>query len=501
MLRRKDRGRVSYGSLPGYADLEEIGGGAFASVYRATEEETGRRVALKILKLETVQTSLLETFQREIQALGQVSDHPNIVTLYRPLTTPDGRPVLVLELCRESVATQVRTSGPMDARTATTVGIKMCGALETAHRNGFLHRDLKPQNILITQFGEPALADFGVAALQSSAQASAGVFGFTTVHAAPEMLEGQPLSPASDVYGLASSIYQMLTGQPPFAAFENEAPASVILRILRDPARLLLSQDIPLDLSDVIAASLAKRPEDRPPTALELARQLQAVEESAGWPETQYVVWGERRLGPASSVPPRPRPSPVPDMAAPTLAAAIDGSSAVSSAPPAPPPAVSAPPPPPVSAPPPVPAPPAPPVRRGPSIEVPEIAVRNVVTPAESERGQPSPPLQTPSVAFTPLGPLDSDSSSLRPQFVDPGSVPPSALDEGESSVARSRSESVYESTMQIGQLFRPGAEPDPEPARGPSGRLAGLPVAVWAGVGVGLVVVLAAVLLIVGVI
>ena len=178
MLRRKDRS-VERTILSGYRDVSEIGGGAFATVYRATEIDTGRLVALKILKVDTLHPHLVETFNQEIQTLAKVSDHPNIVTLYRPLSTADHRPVLVLELCRESLAQQVRRTGPIGAQEVTRIGIKIAGALETAHRHGFLHRDMKPQNILSTQFGEPALGDFGVAVLQTSAQATAGVFGFT----------------------------------------------------------------------------------------------------------------------------------------------------------------------------------------------------------------------------------------------------------------------------------------------------------------------------------
>ena len=95
---------------------------------------------------------------------------------------------------------------------------------------------MKPQNILVSQFDEPVLADFGVATLQAQAQSTEGVFGFTTLHAPPEALEGLPLSPSADIYGLASSMYQLLVGRGPFSSYEGEAPASVILRILRDPA-------------------------------------------------------------------------------------------------------------------------------------------------------------------------------------------------------------------------------------------------------------------------
>lgn len=313
MAFRKPKPAAVESPLPGYSELTEIGGGAFATVYRAVEAGTGRAVALKILKVDTIHAHLIETFHQEIQALAKVSDHPNIVTLYRPATTSDGRPVLVLELCRGSLGSRVRTEGPMDPQEVTRIGVKIAGALETAHRNGFLHRDMKPQNILVTNVAEPALADFGVAALQASAQATAGVFGFTTLHAAPEMLEGQHLSPATDVYGLASTMYQLLTGKAPFASYENEAPASVILRILRDPVRPLRSEHIPLALSELLEAALSKQPEGRPRTALEFARALHSVEEKAAWPGTDFLAWGEEgdpvRSGPVAAPGPAGFPS------------------------------------------------------------------------------------------------------------------------------------------------------------------------------------------------
>ncbi|MDE3207088.1 MAG: serine/threonine protein kinase [Acidobacteriota bacterium] len=331
-MRRKARDTAG-SILPGYADLREIGGGAFATVFKAVEVETGRPVALKILKVDTIHAQLLETFTHEIQALAAVSDHPNIVTLYRPSNTVDGRPVLVLELCRESLAQQMRTRGPIEAPDVTRIGIKIAGALETAHRNGFLHRDMKPQNILVTQFGEPALADFGVAALQASAQLTAGVFGFTTLHAAPEMLEGQHLSPATDIYGLASTMYQLLTGRAPFASYDNEAPASVILRILRDPVRPLRDENVPLELADLLEGALSKEPDGRPRSALAFAQMLQRIETAQGWPETTFVAWGQEGRQPAPLVTARGPLGVIVSAAAPTTSADPAGSHQGSAAP------------------------------------------------------------------------------------------------------------------------------------------------------------------------
>lgn len=279
--------------LPGLSELTEIGSGAFASVFRAVEEGTQRQVAVKVMKRAATGAALLEAFGKEARALAAVSSHPNIVTLYRTVTSVDGRPALVIELCRDSYAKVVRTSGPLGAPEVVSIGTKLAGALETAHRAGFVHRDLKPQNVLRTLFGEPALTDFGVAAMHAAAQAADDAFGFTTLHAPPEVLEGDPVTPATDVYGLASTMYQMLCGRAPFTAFEGEAPASVILRILRDPVRPILAAEVPLELSDLLCSALAKKPGDRPATAADFADGLRRIEATCGWPPSPYVVWGE----------------------------------------------------------------------------------------------------------------------------------------------------------------------------------------------------------------
>ena len=153
---------------------------------------------------------------------------------------------------------------------------------------------MKPQNILVSQFGEPVLADFGVAALQAAAQSTEGVFGFTTLHAPPEALEGQPLHPAADIYGLASSMYQLLLGHGPFAAYEGEAPASVILRILRDPVPRPPLTAAPIALADLMENALAKDPDKRPQSAGDFAESLRTIEALAGLAPNPVRRLGER---------------------------------------------------------------------------------------------------------------------------------------------------------------------------------------------------------------
>jgi hypothetical protein len=322
------RGRKSATALaggatfPGYANVAELSSGPFATVYRAVELGTGRPVALKVLRVADTSPHLVEVFQKELGALALLSNHPNVTTLYGTFFTPEGRPVLVLELCRESLAHRARQSGPLSAGEVVQVGIKIAGALETAHRSGLLHRDMKPQNILVSQFDEPVLADFGVATLQAQAQSTEGVFGFTTLHAPPEALEGLPLSASSDIYGLASSMYQLLVGRGPFSSYEGEAPASVILRILRDPAPRAPATYVPVALADLIDKALAKDPAKRPQSAEAFAETLREIEALAGWAQTPYVVWGAAQASapPAEDDTEPPAPAAAPNPAAAQLA-------------------------------------------------------------------------------------------------------------------------------------------------------------------------------------
>jgi serine/threonine protein kinase len=303
MPRFRDLDRMGL-MFPGYAGVAEIGSGAFATVYRATEVETERPVALKALKIASLPPYMTDELDATIRATATVSAHPNIVTLYHPLSDAPGGAVVVLELCRESFGQRIGRGGALGAREAVSVGVKIAGALETAHLAGLLHGNLKPENILITQFGEPVVSDFGVTGVPPTEGPEAVfgfAFGFANVHAAPEILEGKALSPATDVYGLASTLYELLTEKAPFAAYEGENYAAVILRILTQPPAPLL--EVPLALSDLLLGALSKDPADRPRSARIFAELLRDIEAEQDWPPTSYAIWEEDRS-------PGPRPSP-----------------------------------------------------------------------------------------------------------------------------------------------------------------------------------------------
>jgi serine/threonine protein kinase len=368
LLRRS--GSAGSGFFPGFTEVAEIGVGRFATVYRAREVGTDRAVALKLLNVRDAAAGAVASFERESVALGAVSSHPNIVTLYRSFRAVDGRPVLVLELCRGALSDRLREGRGLPVQEAVAVGIKIAAALETAHRAEILHCDVRPQTVLVSEYGEPALADFGVATLQSASRTTAGLFHSTAVHAAPELLEGGDVSAATDVYGLAATLYELIAGRPAFRAYDGESPASVGLRILRDPVAALRDPAVPVALSDLLVQAMAKDPQQRPQSAAEFAGALRQVEAAQGWPATPFLV----RTASGSAHPPAapvvatpvvaapvaPRPAPIPVESSPDPARPTPPPPRPPAAPPAP-----APPPPPAASPPrrPAPAPPRRPVR------------------------------------------------------------------------------------------------------------------------------------------
>jgi len=295
-IRRERRHLMAYTSFPGYGNAVAIASGAFATVYRAVELGTSRPVALKVLRMTDVARSEPEHIQEQLEQLVLLSKHPNVTTIYRTFFTDEGLPVLVMELYRESLARHLDRTGPLPPALVVPMAIKVAGALETAHRAGLVHGGVKPENILVSQLGEPVLGDFGLATLQAAAQSAEHLAGDTTLHAAPEAFEDQALSPSADIYGLASSMYQLLLGRGPFVTYSGEAPASVILRLMRDPAPRPPLGAMPIALADLLESALAKDPTGRPQSAAAFAESLRAVEAAAGWPKTPFVVLGAREL-------------------------------------------------------------------------------------------------------------------------------------------------------------------------------------------------------------
>ncbi|WP_063050821.1 protein kinase domain-containing protein [Nocardia arthritidis] len=275
-------------SAAGFADAEEIGRGGFGVVYRCTQSELDRTVAVKILAAEPDEENR-ERFFREQRAMGRLTGHPNIVTVLEVGVTASGRPFLVMPYHPlDSLDARIRGQGPLPTETVLWIGIKIAGALATAHRLGIVHRDVKPANILFTDYGEPALTDFGIARIPGGFQTSAGIVTGSPAFTAPEVLEGEAPTPAADVYGLGATLFCALTGHAAFERRSGEKVVTQFLRITTEPVPDLREQDIADDVSAVVSTAMSRDPSERPSAAAlgEAIRQAQrchgfAVEEMA----------------------------------------------------------------------------------------------------------------------------------------------------------------------------------------------------------------------------
>lgn len=275
-------------ALPGFRPLQHLGSGGFADVYLYEQDLPRRRVAVKVLVETVVDDDLRRRFVSEANAMAQLSAHPSIVTIYQAGVAPDGRLYLVMEHCsRPNLAVRLRRE-QIPVGEALQIGVRLASAVETAHQAGILHRDIKPANVLVTDYGWPALTDFGIAAQVDTGDQAAGL---SVLWAAPELFDAEPRSDRrTDVYALAASVYALLAGRSPFEVLgDNSAPA-VVSRIERSPVPSTGRMDSSPQLEQLLARAMHKRSEARPRSALELAQGLQGIERQLGLAPTSIDV-------------------------------------------------------------------------------------------------------------------------------------------------------------------------------------------------------------------
>src|SRR3954471_4591373 len=274
----------------GFEDAVEVGRGGGGVVFRCYQKSLARSVAIKVLA-SNLDEDDRERFLREGYAMGGLSGHPNIVNILQVGMTESNRPFIVMPYhAAGSLAERVHREGRIAWPEALRIGVKLCGALETAHRADTLHRDIKPANVLVNDYGEPQLSDFGTARIAGGYKTVTGFFTGTLSYTAPEVLAGSSPTVAADVYSLGATLYALIAGSPPHERKADEDLIAHYMRITSTPVPDLRPQGIPADVCAAIEKALAREPADRYASAADFGRELQFAQRHNGLTPDQMAL-------------------------------------------------------------------------------------------------------------------------------------------------------------------------------------------------------------------
>lgn len=267
-----------------YEIISKVGSGGMADVYKAVCHRLNRNVAIKILKPEfSSDTNFVQKFRAEAQSVAGLS-HPNIVSVY-DVGEDDGLYYIVMELVEGvTLKRYIEKRKMVDVRESVGIAVQIAMGMEAAHKHHIIHRDIKPQNIIISREGKVKVADFGIAKAATSNTISQNAIG--SVHyLSPEQARGGYSDERSDIYSLGVTMYEMLSGQVPFA---GDNSVSVALLHIQGEARPVreLNPNVPLSLDKIIQKCMQKKPERRYQTAGELILDLQRSIQN---PDGEYI--------------------------------------------------------------------------------------------------------------------------------------------------------------------------------------------------------------------
>lgn len=284
-----------------YRLLTCIGSGGMAVVYKAVDTLLERRVAVKVLRRRFASDpEFLERFQREARAAANL-DHPNVVTVFDVGKDGDRHYIVMEFVDGQDLKTLIRQEGRLSVAEALDIATQISAGVGHAHKGGVVHRDIKPQNVLMTQDGSAKVADFGIArALSESGLTDSDTVWGSPTYFAPEQAAGESPTPASDVYSIGVVMYEMLAGSPPFQA---ENPTALAMKHLREepPPLSVRNPKVPPRLDWIVRKVLSKEPSARYRTADQLAHVLE-----------EYRLQVEQPTGPQPTMKPtepsEPRP-------------------------------------------------------------------------------------------------------------------------------------------------------------------------------------------------
>lgn len=258
-----------------YEIITRIGGGGMALVYKGLDLLLNRHVAIKVLRQQFVHDEeFIHRFRREAQSAASLS-HPNVVSIYDVGQEGDTHYIVMEYVEGHNLNEIIKEKAPMQVEEAVHIASQICDALDHAHHNEIIHRDIKPHNILIGKNGRVKVTDFGIArAVTSSTITQTGSVVGSVHYFSPEHAKGVATGTKSDLYSLGIVLYQMLTGQLPFL---GESPISVALKHLQDefeePRKV--NKLIPQSVENIILKSMRKNPQERYQSALEMLRDLE----------------------------------------------------------------------------------------------------------------------------------------------------------------------------------------------------------------------------------
>ena len=279
--------------LPGYRFVKHVGAGGNARVYLYEQSLPRRNVAVKVLNDSALSEAARRRFIAEANVTAGLA-HRHIVQVFDAKVTDDGRPYIVMPYYPQPNLSVRARRAHFSVADVLRIGIQVGSAIETSHRGGVLHRDIKPQNILTDSYGEPVLTDFGIA----TTKGGDGPEGLSVPWSPPEILFGtSPGDQRGDVYSLGATLWHLLAGRSPFEVPGDNGTLALMRRIKSDPPPRTQRPDVPDSLERLLRQAMAKDPAMRPQSAMELIRGLQSVEQELRLPLTQPTLAADEPAG------------------------------------------------------------------------------------------------------------------------------------------------------------------------------------------------------------
>ena len=290
--------------LPGFVYVRPLGSGGFADVFLYEQDMPRRVVAVKVLTADAVNPDARAQFAGEADVMARLSAHPSILTIYEASISGDGRPYLAMEFCPESMGERYKQA-PLPVGLVLDTGVRMAGALETAHRSGVLHRDIKPSNILVTTLGQPVLADFGIAAALRPFDDGDQFVAMSVPWSSPEVVtEATTGTVRSEIWSLGATLYTLLAGRSPFAEPQRERNTRDLMkaRVAKAQYSPIGRPDVPRPVESLLARTMSRDPAMRQQSMLELGEELRSLQAQLGLLQSPLeVVSREYAGGPIDS--------------------------------------------------------------------------------------------------------------------------------------------------------------------------------------------------------